>query len=194
MSFHYRNSYSEVPWKLSDRHSETTWILPKIRGSSHSAVTWNLLERNSEGAWMSFHYRNSYSEVPWKLSDRHSEATWILLVAGRPPLGMLMGTVHPEEPFLYCIEFYFPLIAIHAQIRLQWPVVLKSAEAVTQVLGWLFLFQCDEIIPPVCYDHFVVHELVFFFFLGGVWIFCHNGSLSYRAEFLGLFFFSHFFN
>ena len=89
---------------------------------------------------MSFHYRNSYSEVPWKLSDRHSEATWILLVAGRPPLGMLMGTVHPEEPFLYCIEFYFPLIAIHAQIRLQWPVVLKSAEAVTQVLGWLFLF------------------------------------------------------
>ena len=77
---------------------------------------------------------------------------------------MLMGTVHPEEPFLYCIEFYFPLIATHAQIRLQWPVDLKSAEAVTQVLGWLFLFQCDEIIPPVCYDHFVVHELVFFVF------------------------------
>ena len=33
----------------------------------------------------------------------------------------------------------------------------------------------------------------FFLFLeGGVWIFCHNGSLSYRAEFLGLFFFSSF--
>ena len=142
---------------------------------------------------MSFRYRNSYSEVPWKLSDRHSEATWILLVAGRPPLGMLMGTVHPEEPFLYCIEFYFPLIAIHAQIRLQWPVVLKSAEAVTQVLGWLFLFQCDEIIPPVCYDHFVVHELVFFlFFLGGgsgylFWFFVLPGRV-FR------FFFSHFFN